>query len=252
MITTVGGKDQYAVVKEVKGKKIAFLSLSILPERYTPDNIVYNNNIKNTFKLIEEYKAKSDLIILSVHWGNEFALFPYNKQVDLAHRFVEAGVDIILGHHSHSYQGIEEYKGGLILYSQGNLISDMVQEECKRTCICNISVSIDDNENIINYDVSPYEVDDNLTLRKSNGDFFKDRQVLLAEMLKGAVSEQQYWQHVNTMHAKCSGEFKRYFKANLSKYKLGVLLEMLAEAIHRKIFKVKRSNQFATDTGLSV
>jgi poly-gamma-glutamate synthesis protein (capsule biosynthesis protein) len=246
-ITTVGGKDRYAVLKEVKGKKIAFLSLSILPERYTPENIVYNNNIKNTFELIEEYKAKSDLMILSVHWGNEFALFPYNKQVDLAHRFVEAGVDIILGHHSHSYQGVEEYKGGLILYSQGNLISDMVQGECRRTCICNISVSMEDERKAISYDVIPYEVDEDNALIKSAGDFFEERQRLLAKMLESRVSEEQYWQHVNTMHAKCSGEFKRFFKANMSKYKLGVLLEMLAGAVHRKIFKIKRSNQFATD-----
>ena len=43
-----------------------------------------------------------------------------------AHDLIDSGADVILGHHSHVIQEIEEYNNGIICYSLGNFISDMV------------------------------------------------------------------------------------------------------------------------------
>ena len=49
---------------------------------------------------------------------------PILQQVAEAHRLVEAGADIIIGHHSHTLQPVERYKGSTIYYSIGNFIFD--------------------------------------------------------------------------------------------------------------------------------
>jgi poly-gamma-glutamate capsule biosynthesis protein CapA/YwtB (metallophosphatase superfamily) len=63
-----------------------------------------------------------DLVILQLHWGVEFAMYPWLSHRDRARRFVEAGADLILCHHAHVPMGIEVWKRGLIAYGLGNLV----------------------------------------------------------------------------------------------------------------------------------
>lgn len=66
-------------------------------------------------------KAKADLVVLSFHWGIhwvEHLLAMYQEEV--GHAAIDAGADLILGHHPHVIKGIEVYKGKAIFYSLGN------------------------------------------------------------------------------------------------------------------------------------
>lgn len=67
-------------------------------------------------------KGKTDVVVVSFHWGREgeIALQPY--QILLAHAAIDAGASLVLGHHPHILQAVEEYQGGLILYSLGNYV----------------------------------------------------------------------------------------------------------------------------------
>ncbi|MNP14413.1 Capsule biosynthesis protein CapA [compost metagenome] len=56
------------------------------------------------------------------HWGEERALSPIPNQTELAHQFVDAGADLVVGAHPHVIQGLEQYKGKWIAYSTGNFI----------------------------------------------------------------------------------------------------------------------------------
>jgi poly-gamma-glutamate synthesis protein (capsule biosynthesis protein) len=73
-------------------------------------------------------KAKSlkpdNFLILSLHWGKEYELTNSPAQQSLAHKIIEAGADLIIGHHPHVVQNIEKYQGKLIFYSLGNFIFD--------------------------------------------------------------------------------------------------------------------------------
>ena len=73
---------------------------------------------------IKAVKDRADIIIVTVHWGVEYTDFPQDYQVEAAHQMVDAGADIIIGHHPHCIQGVEVYKHGLIAYSMGNFIFD--------------------------------------------------------------------------------------------------------------------------------
>jgi len=60
------------------------------------------------------------IIIISLHWGIEGNHYPTPFQRHLAHRIIEDGANMILGHHPHVIQGIERYRNGVIVYSLGN------------------------------------------------------------------------------------------------------------------------------------
>ena len=66
---------------------------------------------------------------MSLHWGIEDSFRVTDEQVDFAHRLIDDGADIILGHHPHQFQGIEIYNGKPILYSLGNFLFDQNESE---------------------------------------------------------------------------------------------------------------------------
>lgn len=75
-------------------------------------------------KIIEKAKKESDKLIVNVHWGIEYGHKFNKKQQNLAYKFIDAGADLIIGHHPHVVQGMEFYKGKAIFYSLGNFIFD--------------------------------------------------------------------------------------------------------------------------------
>jgi len=64
---------------------------------------------------------KADYKILSVHWGDNYKTEPTQEMIDIAHAAIDMGVDLILGHSSHLFQGIEIYKNKPILYDMGDI-----------------------------------------------------------------------------------------------------------------------------------
>lgn len=72
----------------------------------------------------QEVRASEAITIVNVHWGIEYQLSSYVGQQEFAHALIDAGADVIVGHHPHVTQEIEEYKGKLIFYSLGNFVFD--------------------------------------------------------------------------------------------------------------------------------
>lgn len=65
-------------------------------------------------------KAGAQVIIVNFHWGIEKQYTPDENQKALAHLAVDEGADLVIGHHPHVLEGIEEYNGKYICYSLGN------------------------------------------------------------------------------------------------------------------------------------
>lgn len=236
---TIGVRDEDPYVIDVQGIRFAFLSLCIHIEWYQPDDIRYEDDIDKVLKKAGEYhKAYPEsVLILAVHWGDEFATFPTNEQITLAHKFVEAGVDIILGHHSHVFQGIEQYKGALIAYGQGNFVSDMVPHMCRETGIVKIKIFEDGSEKKISYEMLPYCINDHMIPESCAGEWFQDRQRELEDALSGKYTDQDYWSSVNAHHRSCSNDFRVRFKKSFYKYRTNVFIRMMYEFFVRKMKK---------------
>lgn len=72
---------------------------------------------------IQEAKNKgADKVIVTVHWGAEQVYLPKTADVVMARSIIDAGADLVIGHHSHCIQPYEVYKGKYIFYGLGNCI----------------------------------------------------------------------------------------------------------------------------------
>ena len=108
----------------LKGKKVAFLGYSLTQ----PIEFFAARNRPGTApgyeKLITEdissARSQADFVLVSFHWGKEATTSVQSYQRTAAHTAINAGADVVIGHHPHVLQGIERYNRGLIFYSLGN------------------------------------------------------------------------------------------------------------------------------------
>lgn len=106
------GYERTAVM-DIKGVKVGLAGVYELAE-----HIDCKQDLLDNIASLKEQGAQ--IIIVSFHWGQEKENVPSDVQVELAHAAVDNGADLVLGHHPHVLQGIEEYKGKNIVYSLGN------------------------------------------------------------------------------------------------------------------------------------
>jgi gamma-polyglutamate biosynthesis protein CapA len=113
----------------IKGKKFAFAAFNAIHD-HEDEKLIAPLEEDSLFTTLEEIKKQfPDYIFFSFHWGNEYVNYPSAEQVFLAHKLIDNGVNVIIGHHSHVVQPVEKYNGGIILYSLGNFLFDMFWSE---------------------------------------------------------------------------------------------------------------------------
>jgi poly-gamma-glutamate synthesis protein (capsule biosynthesis protein) len=113
---------------EVKGWRIGLVGVG---EVIDPDHQVavgdeigtaVGHDFPRALRAIREAEANADLVIVVIHWGVELDTQPRSYQVAEAHRMIDAGADIIFGHHSHRLQPMDVYEGKPIFYGLGNFV----------------------------------------------------------------------------------------------------------------------------------
>ncbi|HOW13036.1 MAG TPA: CapA family protein [Candidatus Pacearchaeota archaeon] len=123
---------------EKKGIKFAFLAYNdsdVVPLSYKATENFAGTAFMETEKMIEavkKAKQKSDFVIVSMHSGNEYVNKPNSSQVNFAHSAIDAGADLVIGHHPHVVQILEKYKDKYIFYSLGNFIFDQQASETRK------------------------------------------------------------------------------------------------------------------------
>ncbi len=106
--------DTYRIIT-IANKKIALVGLN-----YTFGKI----KEREVLSLLKNLKKQTDLIVINIHWGKEYASRQNDFQTNLAHKLIDNGADLIIGHHPHVVQGMEIYNNKPIFYSLGNFIFD--------------------------------------------------------------------------------------------------------------------------------
>jgi poly-gamma-glutamate capsule biosynthesis protein CapA/YwtB (metallophosphatase superfamily) len=81
-------------------------------------------------QILASARQQADLMVVSIHWGSEYASYPNPRQRELAALLASAGADIIIGHHPHVLQPVEWVWGSqrghptLVAFSLGNALFD--------------------------------------------------------------------------------------------------------------------------------
>jgi poly-gamma-glutamate synthesis protein (capsule biosynthesis protein) len=117
------------VIREVKGLKIAFLGYGYGPNEYEATLKSAGLALMNIEKLksdVQSLGPQVDLIVVVMHDGIEYVNDPAVHQKEFARAAIEAGADLVLGHHPHVVQKMEIYNGKYIFYSLGNYIFDQM------------------------------------------------------------------------------------------------------------------------------
>jgi poly-gamma-glutamate synthesis protein (capsule biosynthesis protein) len=128
--------DTEFVKKEINGIKFGFLGYDFITNPKL--------NPKEVIDTVKKYNSQVDWLIVSLHWGNEYLPKPESWRVEFAHQLIDAGADIIHGHHPHVLQSVEIYKNKPIFYSLGNFIFDQNwSKETSTSEIVNLTLSKD-------------------------------------------------------------------------------------------------------------
>lgn len=145
-------------VFETKGNNIAVAcySLTFPEEFWATDSSGGTCFPSHTFLYedIRRFKEQNDLLIISFHWGGELLTAPKEYQLDLAHKVIDAGADVILGHHPHVIQGLEIYKGKLIAYSLGNYVFSSYSDKATQSMLLKFSYNGDAIEKFTIYPIN--------------------------------------------------------------------------------------------------
>lgn len=132
-ISFIGGGADYQsahtpVIKEIKGTKIAFLGYTnLIPKSITTENSQPAVSFLDEDVLqsdILKAKGEADLVVVSFHWGDEYRTTHNVFQERVAKLAIDAGADLVIGHHPHVPEEVEKYKSGYIVYSLGNFVFD--------------------------------------------------------------------------------------------------------------------------------
>lgn len=124
---------------KARGVQVAFLAYTYGTNERLPRkapgapgvNILRTNSepdLASAVVTVRRARASADLVVVSLHWGDEYATDPTPWQRRVASELIEAGADVILGHHPHVLQPIESHAArdgrvGLIIFSLGNFVS---------------------------------------------------------------------------------------------------------------------------------
>ena len=118
-----------ATIVTVKAAQVGFLCYSYGPDEYAAGKDKPGIAIAGKEKIEKEVlalKGKADIIIMSLHDGIEYQHTSSKHQQELARAAIDAGADIVIGHHPHVVQEVEKYKNGYIFYSLGNFVFDQM------------------------------------------------------------------------------------------------------------------------------
>jgi len=119
-------------ILERNGLKVAFLGFTDIfnlnLDRKATEPWVRPLDLGPALAAVREARSRADIVVVSIHWGNEYQHLPTKRQRDIARKLVAAGCDLLLGHHPHVLQPAElvtvDGRRALVAYSLGNFISN--------------------------------------------------------------------------------------------------------------------------------
>ena len=123
---------------------LASLRLALENYAYLPDKPCVSQEPMDSLLRRVQRLRKADptaVIIVSLHWGGEHTLKPVPSQRHEAHMLIRAGADVLVCHHTHTLQTVEEFMGHSIYYSIGNFIFVPKKPINSEACIVRLKIA---------------------------------------------------------------------------------------------------------------
>ena len=125
----------------VPSLRLGLENYAYLPDKPCVSQEPMDSLLQRVFRLRQQ--DSTAVIIVSLHWGGEHTLQPVPQQRHEAHMLIRAGADVLVCHHTHTLQTIEQFQGHSIYYSIGNFIFDQHKPLNSRACMVRLHVTSD-------------------------------------------------------------------------------------------------------------
>ncbi len=227
----------------IKGLKIGLLAYCETQQYRLDIPILPIINLENIKMDINNLQKDCDVIVISLHWGDEFIDYPSPKQIQIAHEIIDSGAHLILGHHSHTMQGIERYKHGLIAYSLGSFVKDLWQHKLRESVILKCEFSA---KGIKNFNIVPIFINNNWQpeiYKGEKGERFLKRIELLSKTIENLTLneyeniQEKYIQEVKRLLLKDKLDTVLHYLANIFRYDRSLLLENIMLIVKRRVYR---------------
>lgn len=149
------------VYLDVRGSRIAFLAYSFIHSDFAASSTRAGTAFGDEQRLcadVRAARARSDAVLVSLHWGKQWSDTARPDQRLLAHAIIDAGAVAVIGHHPHVLQGIERYRDGVIVYSLGNFTFGLRNRRVTRSAIAELLLRVG---RVTAFALRPIDVDNN-------------------------------------------------------------------------------------------
>lgn len=182
-------------IVKIKGKTFAFFGYDEFAYIYYSNSykrrFAASDNLPGTAALkldyiiedVKKIREEVDYVVISLHWGTEGSNRINTAQKETAHKLIDNGVDIILGHHPHVIQPIEVYKGRPIIYSMGNYIFDQNDENNKQGMAVEILIEYGEINEVHALPIYILNKSEPIIADGKKGDFIKNKIIKLSKGL---------------------------------------------------------------------
>jgi poly-gamma-glutamate synthesis protein (capsule biosynthesis protein) len=224
----------HPVLLTAKSKRVGFLAYCLRPRQYSNDVPPYAEGTPEQIcDDIVRLRNEADIVVVSIHWGEEFVDVPSEEETAIARTLIDAGATAVLGHHPHVPRPIEQYHGGIIAYSLGNFISDMVwQDRLRKGILLKIDAGADATAVAEPYyiadDFMPFPAEDSADWAVVVERTRTLPQAAYKEQVARTVGEQR-------------GASYLFALRNLHRFRLPMLLQLVRRTIANKLLGILRS-----------
>jgi gamma-polyglutamate biosynthesis protein CapA len=227
------GKDDWCAAPVVhttrSGLRVGLLGYSWRPRQYDTGQPPYaEGDVEAVVRDVMRLQHSTDVVVVSLHWGEEFLNLPSAEEVAAGRRIIDAGASVIVGHHPHVVRPIERHSNGIICYSLGNFVTDMMWQpelRCGAVLECRLS-----RGSVSDFGLSATRVDAGFRARLDT---------LPPRIGRGPVSglaEPEYRTRAGRSVRRQRLAAYAYAARNLGRYPLAVLAELLARTLRNKIY----------------
>ena len=223
-------------VLAVRGHRIACLAFSDRPRQHDNEPPPYNEFGDHAHRLIAGARTRADIVVVSMHWGEEFVHVPSARERVIARAIIDAGATIVIGHHPHVLREVEEYSHGLIAYSLGNFVGDMTWTAETRLGGC-LTVEMDGGR-ISSHHLALSRIQDDYLpafLTGSEANRVADHLARIRERQRIAIDRRGYDAVVDAEHRRHVMATGLMMARHVHRYPAGILLPMLGGAAGHRL-----------------
>lgn len=214
----------------------SFFALSTRPEKWHDGQVPYSlrdNHQKILAEVAELKKNCEGFLVCSIHWGLEVLDYPGPDEIRLGRAMIDAGVDVVVGHHSHLLWPIERYRNGLIFYSLGNFVFDLWSRTTKLTAIADIRLREGEAPD---YSLIPVVIGEDLSLKHADTSESREIYARLSENRPQIELTAEEYEQNHQAAVKIEKPVKyKYFIRNFYRYTPNFLFQSLFRTLLRRL-----------------